>query len=95
MSTLLFNAAFAFYIVGLFHSIATFATRKEVFFRIAIASQAVGVACHTVFLVALVYPSGFEPPSVAPAGIEGQVLADFGAPQAAVRTGTVLSASPP
>lgn len=48
-----------------------------------------------VVLAALVYPSGFEPPDPAPGGIDGSVLTDFGAPQAAVRTGTTLVAPAP
>ncbi|MEE8584197.1 MAG: cytochrome c biogenesis protein CcsA [Acidobacteriota bacterium] len=53
MDSLLFNAAFAFYAVGVFHSIAAFATRKDSLFRIAIISHGVGFICHSVFLVVL------------------------------------------
>lgn len=51
MSELLFNSAFGFYIVGLFHSVAGFVFKKEVFYRIATASVAVGFAFHSAFLL--------------------------------------------
>jgi cytochrome c-type biogenesis protein CcsB len=51
MSGLLFNAAFGFYVVGLFHSGAAFASRKDVFFRVALISVAIAFGFHTAFLI--------------------------------------------
>lgn len=51
MSELLFTLAFAFYAVGLFHSVAWYRSRKDLFYKIGIASQIVAFALHTLFLV--------------------------------------------
>jgi len=51
MGGLLFNAAFGFYAVALFHSAAAFLSRKELFFRVAIISVWIAFAFHTGFLV--------------------------------------------
>lgn len=53
MSTLLFNAAFAFYAVSLFHSILGFMSKRDLLLRIAFASQTIGFALHTIFIIAL------------------------------------------
>ncbi len=42
-----------FYLVGLFHSIVSFASKKDLFFRVALLSVSIGFALHTVFLVRL------------------------------------------
>lgn len=51
MGVLLFNSAFGFYIVGLFHSVAAFVSRKDVFYKVATASVGVGFLLHSAFLV--------------------------------------------
>lgn len=51
MGSLLFNSAFGFYVVGLFHSVAAFASRKDVFYRVATASVGVGFLLHSTFLI--------------------------------------------
>ena len=51
MGVLLFNAAFVFYGVGLFHSVAAFVSKKNLFFKVAIASVGVGFAFHSAFLI--------------------------------------------
>lgn len=51
MSALLFDAAFGLYVVGLFHSLIAFISKKDFVFKIAIASVAGGFAFHTFFLV--------------------------------------------
>ena len=51
MAALLFNLAFGFYIVGLFHSVAAVVARKDLFYRIATASVGVGFVLHTGFLL--------------------------------------------
>jgi cytochrome c-type biogenesis protein CcsB len=51
MATLLFNAAFGFYIVGLFHSAVGFLTKRPVFFRVAFLSVLVAFCLHSAFLV--------------------------------------------
>lgn len=53
VSALLFNAAFAFYAVGLFHSIVAYVSKRELFSRIAVGSEAIGFAFHTLFLIAV------------------------------------------
>ncbi len=61
MSSLLFNAAFAFYAVGLFHSVIAFVSKRSLFYRIAVGSEAVGFALHTAFLLALAFEIGGFP----------------------------------
>ena len=51
MSSLLFNAAFGFYAVALFHSAAAFVAKREILFRVAITSLWLAFAFHTGFLV--------------------------------------------
>jgi cytochrome c-type biogenesis protein CcsB len=51
MSGLLFNAAFGFYAIALFHSGAAFLSRRELLFRIAIISVWIAFAFHTGFLI--------------------------------------------
>ncbi len=51
MGVLLFNAAFVFYGVGLFHSLAAFVSKKDLFFKVAISSVGVGFAFHSAFLI--------------------------------------------
>lgn len=51
MSGLLFNAAFGFYIIGLFHSGVAFLSKRDLFFRVATASVGIGFLFHTGFLV--------------------------------------------
>lgn len=51
MGGILFNAAFGFYAVALFHSGAAFLSKKELFFRIAIVSVWIAFALHTGFLI--------------------------------------------
>ncbi len=51
MSSLLFNAAFCSYVVGLIHSVVSFATKKEVFHRVALWAVGLGFALHSAFLV--------------------------------------------
>lgn len=51
MGGLLFNAAFGFYAVGLFHSVFAFLSKRDLFVRIAIISVAIGFGFHTGFLI--------------------------------------------
>ncbi|MEE2840031.1 MAG: cytochrome c biogenesis protein CcsA [Acidobacteriota bacterium] len=51
MSALLFNSAFGFYVVGLFHSVAAFVSKKDLFHKIAFASVGIGFFLHSSFLV--------------------------------------------
>ncbi|MBI4446734.1 MAG: cytochrome c biogenesis protein CcsA [Acidobacteria bacterium] len=51
MDTLLWNASFGFYAIGLFHSVVAFVSKKDLFFRVAIISVGIGFALHTGFLV--------------------------------------------
>lgn len=51
MGTLIWNAAFGFYVVGLFHSLVAFFSKKDLFFRVAIASVGIGFVLHSGFLV--------------------------------------------
>ena len=51
MSALLFNLAFGFYVVGLFHSVAAFVSKKDLFYKVATASVGVGFLLHSLFLV--------------------------------------------
>lgn len=53
VSGLIFNAAFAFYAVGLFHSIVAFFSKGKLSFRIAIYSEVLAFVLHTAFLVAI------------------------------------------
>ena len=52
MTQLLFNAAFAVYLVGLSVSVISFVTRREVFYRLALGAVGLGFGLHTTFLVA-------------------------------------------
>jgi cytochrome c-type biogenesis protein CcsB len=61
MSGLLFNAAFGFYAVALFHSAAAFISKKELFFRVAIISVWLAFAFHTGFLVFRGFEKSFFP----------------------------------
>ncbi|MEE8348376.1 MAG: cytochrome c biogenesis protein CcsA [Acidobacteriota bacterium] len=51
MSTLLFNAAFGFYLVGLVHSVAAFVSKKDLLYKIAFASVGVGFFLHSSFII--------------------------------------------
>lgn len=51
LSVLLFNSAFGFYVVGLFHSIAAFVSKKDIFYKVATASVGVGFILHSLFLL--------------------------------------------
>jgi cytochrome c-type biogenesis protein CcsB len=61
MGGLLFNAAFGFYAVALFHSGAAFVSKKDLFFRIAIISVWIAFAFHTGFLVYRGFEKSFFP----------------------------------
>lgn len=61
MGGLLFNAAFGFYAVALFHSGAAFLSKKELFFRIAIISVWIAFAFHTGFIVYRGFEQSFFP----------------------------------
>lgn len=61
MSGLLFNAAFGFYIVGLFHSGVAFLSKRDIFLRIAILSVGLGFSFHTFFLVYRGFEKSFFP----------------------------------
>jgi len=64
MESLLFNAAFGLYVVGLFHSGAAYLSRRAVFYRVAFASVASAFVLHSLFLV----QRGFERSFPAPIG---------------------------
>ncbi len=51
MSTLLFNVAFGFYVVGLVHSVAAFVSKKDLLYKIAFASVGVGFFLHSSFII--------------------------------------------
>lgn len=51
MGSLIWNAAFGFYVVGLFHALVAFFSKKDLFFRVAVASMGVGFMFHSSFLV--------------------------------------------
>lgn len=51
MGSLLWNATFWFYVIGLFHTLVAFFTKKEVFFKVAIASVGTGFLLHSGFLI--------------------------------------------
>ncbi len=51
MSSLLFTAAFCSYVVGLIHSVVSFATKKDLFYRVALAAVGLGFVLHTGYLV--------------------------------------------
>ena len=51
MGPLLWNAAFGFYLVGLFHILVAFVSRKDLFFQVAVASVGVAFGFHSGFLV--------------------------------------------
>lgn len=61
MGGLLFNAAFGFYAVALFHSAAAFLSKRELFFRVAIISVWIAFAFHTGFLVYRGFEKSFFP----------------------------------
>lgn len=61
MGGILFNAAFGFYAVGLFHSGIAFVTKRDVFQRVAHISVWVGFAFHTFFLVHQGFERSFYP----------------------------------
>lgn len=63
MGSLLFNAAFGLYVVGLFHSGAAYLSRREIFFRVAFASVATAFGLHTLFLLQRGIERGFLAPS--------------------------------
>jgi cytochrome c-type biogenesis protein CcsB len=50
MGGLLFNAAFGFYVVGLFHSGVAFLSRRDIFMKVANLSVGLAFAFHTAFL---------------------------------------------
>ncbi len=51
MSGFLLNAAFGLYLLGLFHSLVAVVARKDVFFKVAVASVGSGFLLHTGFLI--------------------------------------------
>ena len=51
MTKLLFNAAFGFYAVGLFHSVVAFVSKRGLFHKVATASVGVGFALHSLFII--------------------------------------------
>jgi len=51
VTELLFNSAFGFYAVGLFHSVVALVSKRELFYRVATASVAVGFTLHSAFLI--------------------------------------------
>ncbi len=51
MGSLLFTAAFCSYVVGLIHSLVSFATKRDLFYRVALAAVGLGFGLHTAFLV--------------------------------------------
>ncbi len=51
MSLLLFNAAFCAYVVALIHSVVSFGTKKDIFYRVAIAAVGLAFALHSGFLI--------------------------------------------
>ena len=51
MTELLFNSAFGFYAVGLFHSVVALVSKRELFYKVATASVAVGFTLHSAFLI--------------------------------------------
>lgn len=61
MNSLLFNIAFAFYVVGLFHSSVAFLFKRDVFFRVALAAVVIGFLFHTGFLLLVGFESAFYP----------------------------------
>lgn len=61
MGGLLFNAAFGFYVVALFHSGVAFLSKKEIFIRVAIYSVGFGFLFHTGFLVFRGFEISFFP----------------------------------
>ncbi|GAB4108458.1 MAG: c-type cytochrome biogenesis protein CcsB [Acidobacteriota bacterium] len=61
MGGLLFNAAFGFYVVGLFHSGVAFLTRRDLFVRVAQISVALGFVFHTGFLIHRGFEKSFLP----------------------------------
>lgn len=69
MAGLLFNAAFGFYLVGLFHSGVAFVSKKDLFFRIALISVGVGFALHTAFL----FYTGIQKASLPLIGLRGSL----------------------
>jgi cytochrome c-type biogenesis protein CcsB len=61
MSVLLFNAAFCSYLVGLIHSLVSFVSKRDIFYRVAIAAVALGFALHSAFLVFVGVDKGHFP----------------------------------
>lgn len=61
MGTLLWNVAFGFYLVGLFHILVGFISKKEFFFRVALASVGVGFGVHSGFLIQRAVEKGHFP----------------------------------
>lgn len=61
MGGLLFNAAFGFYAIGLFHSVAAFVSKRDVFVRIAVVSVGIAFSFHTAFLVFRGFEKDFFP----------------------------------
>lgn len=51
MTKLLFNAAFGFYAVGLFHSVVALVSKRNLFYKVATASVGVGFAFHSLFII--------------------------------------------
>jgi len=51
MGGLLFNAAFGFYVIGLFHSVMAFLTKRDVFVKVALFTVWIGFGFHTGFLI--------------------------------------------
>jgi cytochrome c-type biogenesis protein CcsB len=61
MGGILFNAAFGFYVVGLFHSGLAFLSRREIFVRVALYSVSFGFVFHTTFLIYRGFEKSFFP----------------------------------
>lgn len=70
MGPLLFVAAFGLYVVGLFHSVAAFAQRRELFYRVAFASVACAFGLHTLYIL----QRGIERSFMAPIGLKESLL---------------------
>lgn len=51
MGSLLFTAAFCSYIVGLIHSVVSFATKRDVFHQVALWAVGLGFGLHSAFLI--------------------------------------------
>ncbi len=61
MGGLLFNAAFGFYVVGLFHSGIAFLSKKDLFVRVALYSVTAGFVFHSGFLIYQGFEKAFFP----------------------------------